>query len=89
MSETSQDTIIGDGSAPGWISTTSTLLLTQSIEKLEGSMATGQSNYNAWCFRIVRILKEKDLLDAIETEEVSRAKDDQAFNIITLNIKYS
>ena len=52
-------------------------------------MATGQSNYNAWRFRIIRILKEKDLLDAIETGEVSIAKDDQAFTIITLNIKDS
>ena len=66
-----------------------TTSLTQSIEKLDGSMATGQSNYNAWRFRIVRILKEKDLLQAIEDSTVSSTKDDQAFTIITLNIKDS
>jgi len=68
---------------------TSTTSLTQSIEKLDGSMATGQSNYNAWRFRIIRILKEKDLLEAIEEATVSSTKDDQAFTIITLNIKDS
>jgi len=52
-------------------------------------MATGQSNYNAWRFRIICILKEKDLLPAIEDTTVSSAKDDQAFTIITLNIKDS
>jgi len=54
-------------------------------------MATGQSNYNAWQFRIIRILKEKDLLGAIEdpASTVSASKDDQAFTIITLNIKDS
>jgi len=65
----------------------STTSLTQLIEKLDGSMATGQSNYHAWRFRIIRILKEKDLLAAIEDTTVSSAKDDQAFTIITLNIK--
>ena len=50
-------------------------------------MATGQSNDNAWRFRIVRILKEQDLLFAIEEETISSTKDDQAFTIITLNIK--
>jgi len=69
--------------------TSNTTSLTQSIEKLDGSMATGQSNYNAWRFRIVRILKEKDLLPAIEDSTVSSTKDDQAFTIITLNIKDS
>ena len=65
-----------------------TTSLTQSIEKLDGSMATGESKYNAWRFRIIRILKEKDLLSAIEEETVSSAaKDNQAFMIITLNIK--
>jgi len=65
--------------------------LTQSIEKLDGAMATGQSNYNAWRFRIIRILKEKDLLSAIEdsSNTLSSNKDDQAFTIITLNIKDS
>ena len=52
-------------------------------------MATGQSNYNAWRFRIIGILKEKDLLAAIEESTVSSTKDDQAFTIITLNIKDS
>jgi len=67
----------------------STTSLTQLIEKLDGAMATGQSNYNAWRFRIIRILKEKDLLSAIEDSEdtVSSSKDDQAFTIITLDIK--
>jgi len=69
--------------------TSSTTSLTQSIEKLDGSMATGQSNYNAWRFRNIRILKEKNLLSAIEDTEVSSSKDDQAFTIITLNIKDS
>jgi len=69
--------------------TSSTTSLTQLIEKLDGSMATGQSNYNAWRFRIIRILKEKNLLSAIEDTEVSASKDDQAFTIITLNIKDS
>lgn len=63
--------------------------MTQSIEKLYGSRATGQSNYNAWRFRIVQILKEKDLLAALEDPAVSTTKDDQAFTIITLNIKDS
>ena len=54
-------------------------------------MATGQSNYNAWRFRIIRILKENDLLSAIEDSDtaISSNKDDQAFTIITLNIKDS
>jgi len=54
-------------------------------------MATGRSNFNAWRFRIIRILKEKSLLSAIEsdTDSVSTAKDNQAFTIITLNIKDS
>ena len=67
-----------------------TTSLTQSIEKLDGSVATGESNYNAWRFRIIRILQEKNLLSAIEEETVSSAaKDHQAFTIITLNIKDS
>jgi len=54
-------------------------------------MATGQSNYNAWRSRIFRILKEKDLLSAIEDSEdrVSSSKDDQPFTIFTLNVKDS
>jgi len=35
--------------------------LSHSIEKLDGPMATGKSNYVAWKFRIVRILMEKGL----------------------------
>jgi len=76
----------GPGSTAGTVSTTSQ---TQSIEKLDGSMATGQSNYNVWRFRIVRILKEKNLLGAVEDETVSDTQDDRAFTIITLNIKDS
>jgi len=85
----------GEGSNSGESSSSSTRTrgcttsLTQSIEKLDGSMATGQSNYHAWRFRIVQILKEKDLLAAIENSTVSTTKDDQAFTIITLNIKDS
>ena len=69
----------------------STTSLTQSIEKLDGSMAMGQSNYHAWRFRIIRILKEKGLLGAIEDTEdsITASKDNQAFTIITLNIKDS
>jgi len=54
-------------------------------------MATGQSNYHAWWFRIILILKEKGLLEAIEDSEdsISPSKDNQAFTIITLNIKNS
>jgi len=61
---------------------------------LDGSMAAGKINYQAWKFRIVRILKEKGLLTAIEEEvdennskEVGR--DNAAFTILTLNIKGS
>ena len=56
--------------------------------KLDGAMATGQSNYNAWRFRIIRILKEKDLLSAIGDSDTPPTpnKDDQVFTIITLNI---
>jgi len=67
----------------------STTSLTQSIEKLDGSMATGQSNYHAWHFRIIQILKEKDLLSAIEDTTLTSTNDHQAFIIITLNIKDS
>ena len=78
-------------------------------------MATGQSNYNVWRFRLVRIRKEKALLSIVtkgsgstpagEDSEVSAAtgkrpesapesseflqKDNQAYTIITLNIKDS
>ena len=39
--------------------------LSHSIDRLDGTMATGQSNYNAWRFRLVRILKEKSLLNIV------------------------
>ena len=39
--------------------------LTQSIEKCAKAIATGQSNCKSWQFRIIQILKEKDLLSAI------------------------
>jgi len=89
MSETHQDSGTGDSTTSSLRSPKNTTSLTQSIEKLEGSMATGQSNYNAWRFRIIRIMKEKDLLEAIESSTVSAEKDHQAFTIITLNIKDS
>ena len=86
-----QDTNTGESSNTSKTSHSSTTSLTQSIEKLDGSIATGQSNYNAWRFRIIRILKEKDLLEGIEENStpVGTAKDDQNFTIITLNIKDS
>ena len=40
--------------------------LSDSIDKLDGSMATGKSNYIAWKFRILRILKEKGLARAFQ-----------------------
>src|SRR5437588_6865955 len=72
--------------------------LNHSIEKLDGSMATGKSNYVAWKFRILRILKEKGLAQALEQRDVdedlaSQATmeriNDQAFTIISLNIRDS
>ena len=87
MGDSAQDSSTGESSTPIKNGQPRTTSLTQSIGKLDGSMATGQSNYNAWRFRIIRILKEKDLLEAIEDELVSTRKDDQAFTIITLNIK--
>ena len=88
--------------------------LSHSIDKLDGTMATGQSNYNAWRFRLVCILKEKSLLTIVTegsgstptNEEISPTaarkkpdvalesadflqKDNQAFTIITPNIKDS
>jgi len=77
--------------APAAAATTS---LTQSIEKLDGSMAASKSNYQAWKFRIMRILTEKGLHTAIEkaldksdTKDV--APDNAAFTILTLNVKDS
>ena len=87
--------------------------LSHSIDKLDGTMATGKSNYNAWRFRLVRILKEKDLLTIVSelppiatpvagastaaaagkapsnAQELVEfhTKDNQAFTIITLNIR--
>jgi len=89
MSETQQETGTGESTTSSLSRPKNTTSLTQSIEKPEGSMATGQSNYNARRCRIIRILKEKDLLEAIESSTVSVAKDDQAFMIIIHNIKDS
>ena len=47
----------GSGRTPAY-----TTSLAQSIGTLDGSMATDRSNYNTWRFRIVRFLKEKELL---------------------------
>ena len=71
-----------------------TTSLTQSIEKLDGSMAAGKSNYQAWKFRVIRILKEKGLLTAIEesldkADSKAVARDNAAFTILTLNVRDS
>jgi len=74
--------------------------LIHSIERLDGSMATGKSNYVAWKFRVLRILKEKGLARALEaptaddttaqaSQETTDRIDDQAFTIISLNIRDS
>ena len=74
--------------------------ISHSIEKLDGSMATGKSNYVAWKFRILRILKEKGLARALENAGDNADGDaadlaarervnDQAFTIISLNIRDS
>ena len=87
--------------------------LSHSIDNLDGTMATGHSNYNAWRFCLIRILKEKELLTIVmegpgstpSTEEsapsaagknpptiqqsANHSKDNQAFTIITLNIRDS
>jgi len=69
--------------------------LSHSIQKLDGSMATGKSNYVAWKFSILRILKAKGLACALEDgsaedsgidEAVSERITDQAFTIIFHNI---
>ena len=61
-------------------------------------MATGKSNYVAWKFWVLRILKEKGLAGAIEentdndstsSEETTERQNDQAFTIICLNIRDS
>jgi len=74
--------------------TSGTTSLTQSIEKLDGSMASGKSNYQAWRFRVIRILKEKGLLSAIEenldkSDDKALSRDNAAFTILTLNVKDS
>ena len=100
------------GIAAGERAIPSTFLI-HSIEKLGGTMATGRAYYNSWQFRLVRILKENDLLivvTKVPTEQATpaagvssnpaskaptvspelaefRVKDNQAFTIITLNIK--
>ena len=89
MGDSTQESSTGESSTRIKNGQPRTTSLTQCIEKLDGSMATGQSNYNAWHFRIIRILKEKDVLEAIEDDVVSATKDDQAFTIFTLNIKDS
>ena len=71
--------------------------LSHSIEKLDGSMATGKSNYVAWRFRVLRILKEKgfasavvdmaaDGADSSSNTATTERVNDQAFTIICLNI---
>jgi len=57
-------------------------------------MASGKSNYQAWKFRVIRILKEKGLLTAIEADldkSTSKAisQDNAAFTILTLNVRDS
>jgi len=57
-------------------------------------MASGTSNYQPWKFQIVRILKEKGFLQAIEenldkTNSKALAQDNAAFTILTLNVKDS
>ena len=68
-----------------------------SIEKLDGSMATGKSNYVSWRFRVLRIHKEKGLASAVvdmaadgadssSNTATTERVNDQAFTIICLNI---
>ena len=45
--------------------------LIHSIDRLDGMMATSQSNYNDWRFCLVRILKEKGLLTIVTEGSVS------------------
>ena len=75
-------------------STSATTSLTQLIEKPNGSMASGRSNYQAWKFRVIRILKEKGLLTAIEedldkNDSKAISRDNAAFTILTLNVRDS
>ena len=62
--ETTAPAAQGAGNTTGERAAPSTSL-SHSIEKLDGTMATGKSNYNSWRFRLVRILKEKDLLTLV------------------------
>jgi len=57
-------------------------------------MPSGKSNYQAWRFRVIRILKEKGLLTAIEenldkSDDKALSCDNAAFTILTLNVKDS
>jgi len=82
---------------PGSAAPHSYTSLSHSIEKLNGSMATGKSNYVAWKFRVLRVLKEKGLAGALgasaSDESTVRGTtdrvNDQAFAIISLNIRDS
>jgi len=71
--------------------------LSHSIDKLDGFMATGKSNYDAWRFRVLRILQEKGLASAVvdmaadaadssSNTATTESVNDQAFTIICLNI---
>ena len=71
--------------------------LSHSIKKLDRSIATGKSNYIAWRFRVLRILKEKgvasavveiaaDVADSSSNTAITERINDQAFTIICLNI---
>ena len=69
--ETTAPATAGTGNTTGERAAPSTSL-SHSIDKLVGTMATGKSNYNSWRFRLVRILKEKDLLTVV-TEKPPQA----------------
>jgi len=71
-----------------------TTSVTQAIEKLDRSMASGKRNYQAWRFRVISILKEKGLLTDIEenldtSDDKALSRDNAAFTILTLNVKDS
>jgi len=74
--------------------------LSHSIENLDGSMATRKSNYVAWKFRILQILKVKGLARVLEDGSAEdsginnavkewKKKNNQAFTMISLNICHS
>jgi len=50
----------------------SAISISQSIEKLNGDMASATSNYDSWSFRMIQMRKEKNLYSA------SVEKDDSA-----------